>query len=75
MNDWVKDKVDELKRIEDLARVALESEKDKPYFDNMLDAYVSGYIQSRVDDCVTALNLIKKDLEKTCGCEECEKLH
>lgn len=75
MTDWVFSKTEELKELEAKAREAMDVEKDKPHFDELITAYVAGYIQSRFDDAIKALKDIKKDLEKTCGCEECSKLN
>lgn len=75
MEDWVFGKKQELIELEKKARTAMEVEQDKPHFDELITAYVAGYVQSRFDDAVRALKEIKTELEKHCDCEECQKVN
>jgi hypothetical protein len=55
MEDWTTIKKQELLKLEQKARFAMECDKDKPHFKDMIDAYISGYIQSQMDDCIKVL--------------------
>lgn len=75
MEDWVFGKKLELLELEKKARAAMDIEQDKPHFDELITAYVAGYVQCQFDDAIKALKGIKTDLENVCGCEECKKLN
>lgn len=75
---WQNDTQKELDKIEEGAKLALSRYKDKPYFDELVSAYVSGYVQSKVDDVVKLLKGVRDELLKSedeCTCESCQKLN
>lgn len=75
MEDWVFGKQIELIELEKKARAAMDVEKDKPHFDELITAYVAGYVQCGFDDAIKQLKDIKINFDGNCECEDCKKLN
>lgn len=78
MTDWVKDTQDKLESIRESAKLSLTFFKDEPFFDKMIEAYVTGYIQCKTDTVTDMLNMMAKRLKSDlddCDCEDCQEIN